>query len=213
MYVLVLANQKGGVGKTTLTSHVAVEAVRADSLRTVLIDFDPQGTLTKWWKRRKDQTIDLAKGVSVDQLPSQLAALREAGVQLVVIDTPPSVHQFVGDVLRHASLVVIPTSPSPYDLGEIGPTVDAVRAADVRMVFVINDANVRTKLTGEAAIVLSQHGTIAPVILGSRNDFRVSGNDGRTAPELDDQSTSAEEVAQLWGYLRGQLAHTKKTAA
>ena len=46
MHVIVVANQKGGVGKTTLSGHLAVEAVRAESGNVVLIDTDPQGSLS-----------------------------------------------------------------------------------------------------------------------------------------------------------------------
>lgn len=42
MHVLVVANQKGGVGKTTLSGHLAVEAVRTESGNVVLIDTDPK---------------------------------------------------------------------------------------------------------------------------------------------------------------------------
>ncbi len=50
MYVIVLASQKGGSGKTTLTGNLAIAAERAGETPAVLIDTDPQGSLAAWWK-------------------------------------------------------------------------------------------------------------------------------------------------------------------
>ena len=51
---LVLASQKGGAGKTTLSRHLAVEAERAGAGPVVLLDADPQGGLAAWWNRRRE---------------------------------------------------------------------------------------------------------------------------------------------------------------
>jgi cellulose biosynthesis protein BcsQ len=53
MYVIVLASQKGGAGKTTLAAHLAVAAEAAGDGPAVLIDTDPQGSLSAWWNVRK----------------------------------------------------------------------------------------------------------------------------------------------------------------
>ena len=73
------------------------------------------------------------------------------------------------------------------------------------MVFVINGAAQRARITAEAAIALSQHGTVAPVTIFQRTDFAASMIDGRTVQELDPASKSAGEVAELWSYLDKQL--------
>ncbi len=73
------------------------------------------------------------------------------------------------------------------------------------MVFVINGAAQRAKITGEAAIALSQHGTVAPVTLYQRTDFAASMIDGRTAQEIDPMSRSAGEIVDLWKYVDTQL--------
>ena len=53
MYTIVAASQKGGSGKTTLSGHLAVEAVRAGAGEIALIDTDPQGSLAHWWNARQ----------------------------------------------------------------------------------------------------------------------------------------------------------------
>src|SRR3954470_11057742 len=60
MYVIVLASQKGGVGKTTLAAHLAVIAEAAGDGPAVLIDTDPQGSLSAWWNVREANSPALA---------------------------------------------------------------------------------------------------------------------------------------------------------
>lgn len=73
------------------------------------------------------------------------------------------------------------------------------------MVFVINGAAQRARITAEAAIALSRHGTVAPVTIFQRTDFAASMIDGRTVQEIDATSRSTEEVDKLWKYVSTQL--------
>ena len=73
------------------------------------------------------------------------------------------------------------------------------------MIFVVNGGTRRARMTSEAAIVLSQHGTVAPAVLHHRVDFAASMIDGLTVGEADPQSASAQEVAQLWKYVSARL--------
>lgn len=52
MKVIVLASQKGGVGKTTLAAHLAIAATKGGG-KCVLTDTDPQGSLVAWWNKRE----------------------------------------------------------------------------------------------------------------------------------------------------------------
>ena len=47
MKVLSIVSQKGGTGKTTLATHLSVEAER-NGQTTALIDLDPQASAAKW---------------------------------------------------------------------------------------------------------------------------------------------------------------------
>ncbi len=204
MRTIVLASQKGGVGKTTLAGHLAVMAEAAGDGPVALVDTDPQGSLASWWNERKADTPLFAQ-VDIAHLKARLADLEAAGVKLAIIDTPPAVTELIRTVLMVADLVIIPTRPSPHDLRAVGSTVALVEACGKRMVFVVNGAAARAKITGEAAVALSQHGTVAPVTLFQRTDFASSMIDGRTAQEIDANSRSAAEIAQLWKYVSTQL--------
>ncbi len=204
MRTIVVASQKGGVGKTTIAGHLGVMAEQNGAGPVALIDTDPQGSLAAWWNERKAEAPLFAQ-VEIARLSEHLQALTKAGVKLAIIDTPPAVTEMIRQVLRAADLVVIPTRPSPHDLRAVGSTVELVESAGKRMIFVINGAAPRARIAGEAAVALSQHGTVAPVTLYQRTDFASSMIDGRTVQELDPKSRSAEEVGDLWKYVSTQL--------
>lgn len=123
MKTIVLASQKGGAGKTTLAAHLAVVAEQEGAGPAVLIDTDPQGSLSAWWNAREADAPALAS-TSLADLPAKLQALASAGFKLAVIDTPPAITAAIRDVVRLADLVLIPTRPSPHDLRAVGSTVE-----------------------------------------------------------------------------------------
>jgi chromosome partitioning protein len=203
--VLVFASQKGGSGKTTLSGHIAVEAERSGDGPVALIDTDPQGSLAKWWNARAASTPAFAQA-SLDELDACLDHLKAVGFKLIVIDTPPAVTQTIAHVVKRADLVVVPTRPSPHDLRAVGPTVDIADTLNKPLVFVVNSATARARITSETAVALSQHGVVAPVTLHHRVDFAASMIDGRTVGDIQPESKSALEISALWMYLRGRLA-------
>ena len=204
MKVLALCSQKGGVGKTTLCGHLGVEAEIKGHGPVALIDTDPQGSLASWWNEREAPEPVFAQ-VQIANLAEHLRLLDEAGIKLAIIDTPPAVTTMIEQVMAVADLILIPTRPSPHDLRAVGSTVEIAERAGKRMVFVVNGAAQRARITGEAAIALSQHGTVAPVTLYQRTDFASSMIDGRTVQEIDPKGRSAEEIGQLWKYVSTQL--------
>jgi chromosome partitioning protein len=204
MDVIAFASQKGGVGKTTLAGHLAVEAERAGAGPAALIDADPQHSLADWWQAREAET-PLCAVVELGRLREDLERLRDGGVRLVIIDTPPAITASIARVIDVATLVVIPTRASPLDLRAVGRTVDQVEAAGKPLLFVINGAAPRARLTAAAAVELSQHGTVAPVTVYQRQDYAGAMTDGRTAPEIDPGGKAAQEIASLWAYVSQQL--------
>lgn len=204
MRVLAISSQKGGSGKTTLAGHIAVQADRMGAGPVALVDTDPQGSLADWWNERQAET-PVFVSTYVSRLAQDVERMRDAGIELVIIDTPPAITDTIADVVRVSDLIVIPTRPSPHDLRAAGATVELVENLDKPLVFVINGATPRARLTTEAAFALSQHGTVAPSIIHHRTDFAASMIDGRTVMEIPKANRSAEEIAKLWEYLDGRL--------
>ena len=204
MHVVALCSQKGGSGKTTLAGHLAVQAERMGMGPVALVDTDPQGSLAAWWNARQSETPAFAT-TNLAQLTADIERLRLEGCNLVVIDTPPAINMAIQRVINVAELVLIPTRPSPHDLRAVAGTVEMAERAQCRLVFVLNAVNLRSKITSDAVLALSQHGTVAPVFIQQRTDFATSMIDGRTVCELEPGGRSALEIARLWDYVAGQL--------
>jgi chromosome partitioning protein len=204
MQIIGIASQKGGSGKTTLAGHLAVQAEQAGSSPVALIDTDPQGSLSAWWNAREAETPCFARTTAAT-LKQDVEQLRDLGMKLLFIDTPPAIEVTIGDVIELCDLVLIPVRPSPHDLRAAGATVELVERAGKPLIFIINAATPRARITNEAVMALSQHGTLAPVILHQRTGFAASMIDGRTVGEIKGEARSAEEIASLWDYISRRL--------
>ena len=204
MRIIAISSQKGGSGKTTLSGHLAVQASMSGAGPVALIDTDPQGSLSHWWNERQNDKPSFVQ-TSISKLSDDLEELKTHGFKTVIIDTPPAITTAIQAVVSLSDLVVIPTRPSPHDLSAAGATVDIVERAGKPLLFVINSATPRAKLTTEAAIALSQHGMVAPSIIHNRQDFAVSMIDGRTVMEMPKHSKSSDEIEALWSYVEERL--------
>ncbi|HEX9768899.1 MAG TPA: ParA family protein [Kiloniellales bacterium] len=204
MRIVVLASRKGGSGKTTLAGHLAVQAELSGAGPVALIDSDPQGSLADWWNLRAAPVPDFVQA-SLGELPEAIERLRAHGMALLIVDTPAALTTTVADLVGLADLVVIPSRPSPHDLRSIGITVKLVVHLGKPLVFVINAAPPRARITSEAITVVSRHGPLAPAIVHQRVDFASSMIDGRTVMELAGATRSADEIARLWSYLESRL--------
>ena len=202
--VIAVCAQKGGAGKTTIAAHLAVQAGMAGQGPVVVVDADPQGSLTEWWRARGDDAMPLVT-LKLDKISGNLAELRGRGGALTIIDTPPALTGSIEQVIAIADLVIIPARPSPHDLRAIGATLEMTRRAGKPFVFVINGAAPRANITAECVAALSEHGRVAPSILFQRTDYATSMISGRTVMETMPSSRAAQEIAELWKFVQGQM--------
>ncbi|EXF45896.1 cobyrinic acid a,c-diamide synthase [Pseudomonas sp. BAY1663] len=154
--IVALLNQKGGVGKTTLATHIAGElAMRGQSV--VLLDADPQGSSLDWTQRRSQQGLPRlfsAVGLARETLHQEAPELARRADH-VIIDGPPRIAALARSALLAAERVLIPVQPSPYDLWASAEMVALIREAQVfrpelRAAFVIN-RRVSTTIIGREA--------------------------------------------------------------
>ncbi len=197
--VVVLASQKGGVGKTALSAHLAVAAELAGISPVVLYDTDPQQSLAEWWSDREADTPQLARG-GIPELPDTLTRLGEAGARLIVIDTPPALTEAIRAVIQHADFVLVPTQDGITDLKAIGRTVELIRELDRPYAFALTFVKPGTSQATEAAMALSKFGPLAGIVC-HRMLFKTAFNDSRTAQEIEPRGKAATEMAQLWDYV------------
>jgi chromosome partitioning protein len=205
MHIIVVASQKGGAGKTTLTRSLAVAAQQTAGM-TALLDTDPQGSLTSWWNRRESETPVLVK-VDPADLESGIAKLEAAGVEYLFIDTPPSVHPELEQLLERATLTIIPVRPSPDDLDAVGDTLSLVEKAGCPFVFVLTQA----RLQMQAVMALAKHGKLAPTVIHDRTDFPTAAITGKTVTEIEQEGPSANEVREVLAYVLTQLSKSSNT--
>jgi chromosome partitioning protein len=212
MHVLAIASRKGGSGKTTLTGHLAVEAVRRGAGPVAVMDTDPQGSLADWWNERADKD-PLFVNTQLETIADDIEKLRATGIGMVLIDTPPAITGAIREIVAVADMVLVPTRPSPHDLRSVGATVALVEDMEKPLVFVINGATPRARITGEAVVALSQHGPLAPSLIHQRVDFAASMIDGRTVMELPSSPAASGEISALWDYLAMRMGIGARSAA
>jgi chromosome partitioning protein len=204
MQVLVLASQKGGAGKTTLALHLAVAAEAAGHGPVVLVDADPQGTLTRWWNFRAQETPKMAAS-SVADLRSSLKSLADGGFKLAIVDTAGRSSEANRTIIEQANLVLMPVRPSAADLWALGETVEACKQFDRPFSFAVCQATRGALLTIQTVAALSAHGAVAPVVVHSRVNYAAGLASGQTIQELEPKGPGAEEVASLWAFVQERM--------
>jgi chromosome partitioning protein len=204
MHIIAVASQKGGSGKTTLAGHLAVQADRTNFGPVALVDTDPQGSLSEWWNARVAETPLFAR-TRAGHLAADIERMRKLGIKLLIVDTPPAIEAKITEVIRLCDLVLVPARPSPHDLRAAGATVELVERERKPLIFVVNGATLRARITSEAVMALSQHGTLAPAIIHHRTGYAAAMIDGRTVMEVPGEARAAEEIVLLWSYLGKRL--------
>src|SRR4029453_17782134 len=140
MNVLVFASRKGGSGKSTLAAHLAAHPAKA-SRPTLLIDADPQGSLSLWHELRGNEQPALRRGSRL--MSEAVKAAAKAGYAWTFIDTPPNMSSAVVEAIRLATMVVIPARPGIFDLSAVEETIAVARELRKPYAVVLNGAPAR----------------------------------------------------------------------
>jgi chromosome partitioning protein len=201
MIVITVASRKGGSGKSTLTAHLAAYANKA-SRRCLIIDADPQGSLSLWHTLRKSGEPLLRNATrGIDNL---IKAAKDAELDWVFIDTPPQTSGIVNDAIRAATLVVIPARPSVFDLDAVKQTIEYARERRKPYAIVLNGAPPKRDAFDAPSTFAAREildGLKAPVWSGQitqRTIYSLALAEGEGAREFDPDSQAAGEVARLF---------------
>ena len=210
MQVLVIASQKGGVGKSTLAVHLATEAASQGN-RVLLLDLDPQGSAMEWANRRGDLPPDVS-GANPAGITKEISRATTEGYDLVVIDTAPHADHAALQAARAADLVAIPCRPSTFDIAAISATLDLCKLANKQAIVVLNAAPIRSRVIAEAEEAIAEKGgKLCPVIVRQRVAFQHCMIDGRTAAEFEPNGAAAREISRLLAFLQSSK-HAHKSA-
>jgi chromosome partitioning protein len=157
MNVLTFASRKGGSGKSTLAAHLAAHVHRPSS-PCLLIDEDPQSSLTFWNSLRGDNALPI-KAVK-RTLERTLRKAERKGFEWVFIDTPATMSARVVDAVEAATLVIVPCRPSVFDIAAVQETIAFARKRRTPYAVVVNAAPPRRD-DFEAAVVADMRSSLA----------------------------------------------------
>jgi chromosome partitioning protein len=200
MNVVVFASRKGGSGKSTLTAHLAAHAHRA-SRPCLLVDADPQGSLTLWHGLRGNGELALKSGL---RGISDVIKNARHDYEWVFVDTAPVASAGVNEAIRCATLVVIPTRPALFDLAAVRETIDLCRAARKPYAVVVNAAPSKREDVESPVVAQAREGLATlrvPVWSGqitNRTNFSLALMAGEGVREYDAESAAAAEIGRLW---------------
>ncbi|ACF03102.1 ParA family protein [Rhodopseudomonas palustris] len=201
MNVIVFASRKGGSGKSTLAAHLAAQVHKA-SRPCLLIDADPQGSLTLWHKLRGTNEPPLR--TATRSISDIVAAAKRDGIEWVFVDTPPNLSAVVDDAIRNATMVIIPARPGVFDVNAVQDTIQTCRSHRKPYAVVLNGApalrdDVESRIVTIARDALAKFK--APVWGGqitNRADLLMALGEGQGAREYAAEGRAAYEISRLW---------------
>ncbi len=201
MQVVSIISQKGGVGKTTLATALAVEASRGGR-QTLLLDLDPQASASFWNDGRPEGAGPAVTAIPPARLEHCLKASGEAGADFVLIDTPPFAKDIAYDAAKLADFVLVPAKPAVLDIISMTRTVDLIKAFSRRAAVVLTFCPPVGRELEEAEEAVSQLGIeLCPVRIGSRIAFSRAQQSGQAAQEHEPRGKAADEIRNLYTYM------------
>ena len=207
MKTIVVANQKGGSGKSTIAVHLAAAAEHAGDGPAVISDTDPQGTAADWFNQRKKAGIATPRysALSLDDLRGRIDGLDAAGASYLFIDTAPSIGAVNADLFALADLILIPLNPTPADLRALVKGLPLVRQSGKPFQFVLTRVRPNLKNNDGAAIALNALGLVLATRMHERVIYAETFAHGKTALETDAKGIAALEVQGLWAEIKQRI--------
>jgi len=204
MNVISFVTQKGGSGKSTTAASIAVAAYQ-DGRRVFMLELDRQGTLTDWIESRKAEDGPEFERIDATQLDKALSTLKEAGYELVIIDTPGVDNPHINAVMRVSDLCLIPCRPTATDLRGCLPTVQSLIRLERSFAFVLTQCPARSARVDETRAGLAALGLIAEPPIVSRADHQDAMAAGMGVTEFNGTGAAAQEIRQLWSWVDNKL--------
>lgn len=209
MKTLAIIARKGGTGKTTLAVHLAV-AAQASGYVTLLADTDRQHSAVEWRRMRQD-IEPRVEAVKPGALFARQQEAARAGVDLLVVDTGPSVEEEVEQAVRCADLCLVVARPNFFDIRAVAESAALAARFHKPVAFVLNQAphrqqSIEAPVLMQAVSALRGLGfPVAPIGLRTRVAYQRSVAGGSTAQDMEPSSSAAGEIRGLWTWVEARL--------
>jgi chromosome partitioning protein len=217
MRTITMLAQKGGCGRSTLATQLAVWATQQDEL-ICIVDLDPQASAALWRSFRTAK-LPLVQRALPERLPQVAKEAESLGVTSLLVDTPPHLDKTALEAIRIADLVVCPTKPDLLTLGALADTVALLEAAAAKgkALAVINDlptaAKARATALESATVALKKfHFPIAEATISHSPQMVAAIGRGLGITEALPKNAAAKEIAALWAEIAA-AADLEKEAA
>ena len=213
MHTIAFVTQKGGSGKSTIASSLAVSASDAGE-KVFIVDMDPQASLIKWAKARGEPGIPVEAMTSA-KLAQALALMEKKGITLAVIDTPGTDSSETKAAMKHADLCIIPARPNVFDLWASDLTRKTLREMKREFVFLLNQCPPaqQTARVEQGAKALEAMGGLITPLVAACVDYQEAARHGLGVTEYNANGYAAEEMRRLWASLKKRLNKGKAAGA
>ncbi len=206
MRVVALGQQKGGVGKSAASMHLACQAVSAGS-RAAILDLDEdQATTLKWAKRRAEKGINapFVTGANAVALKSTLERLNSDGFDWVFLDLPGRNAALASAGLVAADMILVPCRPLEVDVEASVPTIQSAKLAGKKYSYLMNivPAQHEKQRAQQMASTLEALGhPVCPIFIVQRLIVADAIAKGRSVDETHPKSESAGEFKRLFQWI------------
>ena len=183
---VVVACQKGGVGKTTLALNLYIEAIRRGFVDSAIYDADPQASAMLISEQRQR-----LHGQSLPVYQEPPAA------SIVIVDTAPHANAQLPGLIKDAGLVLIPVRPAVLDLAAAQTTIDVVKHHGRLAAAVLMLTSPRAPEIAEAEAWISQQGIELAGIVHHRVDVSRAAGQGLGICEMHASHPGATEFSAV----------------
>lgn len=198
--IIGVLNQKGGVGKTTISVGLAAALAKRGN-RVLLIDADPQGSSLDWAAARKGDPLMSVVGLPRPTIHKDMAQISH-GYDHVVIDGPPRVSELARSAIMASDVVVIPVQPSPYDIWAADEVVKLIAEAriykTIKAGFAVNRRIANTAIGRDVNDALAAYPIpVYSATITQRVVFAEAAASGSAVFEVDPEGPATREIDAL----------------